>query len=262
MNADVDRPPDETEEPRPAGGHARDRFQQELDQLGDGHDQDGEEGPEERRRAARPYSVVIGVLFLVVLLVAGINSLSNEGAAVEGLPEGKPLPRFAAPEATGSLDGDANVNQDDTDASGDRQTPACEVSGPRRDVVRICDYFDRPLVLVAWFTRGCSSCRRQLDTVEAVRRQFPGVHFIGLDIADSLDNARSVVLENGWRFPMALDRDGAVSGLYGVGVGPTTFLAYPGGIIMGTVFGELDRDELTRRVERLVRSSSRRGPVD
>ena len=43
---------------------------------------------------------------------------------------------------------------------------------------------------------------------------------------------------------MAVDRDGAVSGLYGVGVGPTTFFAYPGGIAMGTAFGELDEQEL------------------
>jgi peroxiredoxin len=226
------------------------------------HDSDDGErtgAPEDLRKAARPYSAVVGLLFLIAVVVAGVNSLSNSGRAVEGLSDWTPLPRFAAPSATGSLDGDANVNRDDRSASGKRRTPACEVPGSRRDVIRICDFFDRPLVMVAWFTRGCGTCRGQLDTVERVRKRFPAVQFVGLDIADSLENAREEVIDHGWRFPMAVDRDGAVSGLYGVGVGPTSFFAYPGGIAMETVFGELDRRELELRVRRLLRSSRRLG---
>jgi thiol-disulfide isomerase/thioredoxin len=221
---------------------------------------DGEtDSSEDVKKAARPYSAVVGVLFLIAVLVAGINSISNSGRAVEGLSDWTPLPRFAAPSATGSLDGDANVNRDDRSASGKRRTPACEVRGSRRDVIRICDFFHRPLVMVAWFTRGCGTCRRQLETVEGVRKRYPAVQFIGLDIADSLENAREEVIDHGWRFPMAVDRDGAVSGLYGVGVGPTSFFAYPGGIAMETVFGELGRQELELRLRRLLRSSRRLG---
>jgi thiol-disulfide isomerase/thioredoxin len=216
--------------------------------------------PEEIRRAARPYSIVVGLLFLAAVIVAGVNTVSNRGEAVRGLDNGKPLPRFAAPSASSGIDRDANVNQDDTDASGKARTPACDVPGPPSKVIRVpCDYVDRPIVLVAWFTRGCGSCRKQLDTVESVRRLFPRVAFIGLDIADSLDNARREVTKHGWKFPMAVDRDGAVSGLYGIGVGPTTVFAYPGGTAMDTAFGELDRQELTQRVRRLLRSSRKRG---
>jgi thiol-disulfide isomerase/thioredoxin len=215
---------------------------------------------EEIRKAARPYSIVVGLLLLVAVIVAGVNTIPNRGSAVRGLDNGDPLPRFAAPSALSGIDRDANVNQDDTDASGKHRTAACDVQGPRTKVIRVpCDFVDRPLVMVGWFTRGCGSCRSQLDTVESVRKIFPGVAFVGLDIADSLDNARKEVLEHGWRFPMAVDRDGAVSGLYGIGVGPTTFFAYPGGTAMETAFGELDRKKLTTRVRRLIRSSQQRG---
>jgi hypothetical protein len=57
---------------------------------------------------------------------------------------------------------------------------------------------------------------------------------------------------------MALDRDGAVSGLYGVVVGPTTFFAFPRGVLMTKVYGDLDQEELTGKVEALVTSSRRR----
>ena len=126
----------------------------------------------ETSRAARPYTIAVGVLFLIVLIAAGINLQSNSSRGVVGLPEGEPLPRFAAPAATGSLEGDANINQDDTDAEGKRRTAACQVKGPPAEVVRICDFFDRPLVMVAWFARGCGTCKSQLDTVEKVRGRF------------------------------------------------------------------------------------------
>jgi peroxiredoxin len=185
----------------------------------------------------------VGVLFLAVIVVVSVNTLSTKPI---GLKAGNPLPKFAAPSARGTTDKDANVDP----------KKACGVRG--NDAIRICDFFNRPLVMVAWFTKGCDTCRRQLDTLEAVRHRFPGVGFLGLDVKDSLDNARTEVAKHGWSFPMALDRDGAVSGLYGVVVGPTTFLAYPRGVLMDKVLGELDQAELTRKVEALVKASRER----
>lgn len=211
------------------------------------------------RRAARPYTIVVGIVFLVVLIVAGINVGRNSQSGVVGLSEGDPLPRFAAPAATGNLDGDANINQDDTGGDGKHRTAACQVEGPPTQVVRICDFFDKPLVMVAWFSRGCGTCKKQLDTVETVRKQFPDVGFVGLDVGESREDSARRVRDNGWSFPMAVDRDGAVSNLYRVGVGPLTFFAYPGGIAMDTRAGELDESELVTRVRRLIRASERRG---
>lgn len=210
-----------------------------------GHDEREHEA-EEARRAARPYSIAVGVLFLGLIVFAGINALSNGGSGPVGLEAGQKLPRFAAPLATGSLDGDANVDP----------KKACKIH--ERDAIRICDYFDRPLVLVAWFTRCGGHCEPQLDAVERIRRRFPQVGFVGLDVRDSKDASRKAVTKNGWGFPMAVDRDGAVGQLYSVGVGPTTFFAYPGGVLASKALGELSDDELTSRVRNLVRTSRKR----
>jgi peroxiredoxin len=210
-------------------------------------EEERERQAEQARRASRPYSIAIGIVFLAVILFAGINAVRNSGDAVLGPEVGKQVPRFAAPMATGSLDGDANV--DDS---------ACEVKGSRRDVLRICDYFDRPFVLVFWFKRGCGTCRDQLDTVERVRRRVPGVHFLAVDVVDSKDNARKEVLEHGWRFPMAFDRDGAVSQIYGIGGGPTLVFAYPRGITKEVQLGDLDDRELEQRARELLSSSRKR----
>jgi AhpC/TSA family len=221
------------------------------------YDEEREREAEEARKASRPYSIAVGVVFLGVLLFAGINAVRNSGEAVLGPEEGRQLPLFAAPTSTGAEDADANIDQGEV-VNGRRRGSACEVEGSRRDVLRICDYFERPLVVVAWFTRGCESCRRQLDTVERVRRRLPGVHFVGLDIRDSKENAREEVLEHGWRFPMAFDRDGAVSQLYGIGGGPTIIFAYPDGITSDVHLGELGEQDLVRRARELRAGAERR----
>jgi hypothetical protein len=194
-------------------------------------------------RAARPYTAAVGVIFLAVIVFAGINSISSETPSLE---PGDRLPEFAAPSATGQTDKDINIDP----------KRACKVRV--KDAIRICDYFGRPLVMIAWFTRGCDTCRPQLDTVERVRRRFPGVHFIGLDIRDSLDNARKEVREHGWGFPMALDRNGDLSRVYAIVGGPTLFFAYRGGILQRIVRGELDERELVADVEALIRESRSR----
>jgi thiol-disulfide isomerase/thioredoxin len=211
----------------------------------------------ERPSPTRPYSIAVGILFLVVIGFAAVNLLNRDNPGARGLQPGTNLPKFAAPSATGSLEGDANVFQN-RKAAGKDHVPACQV--PDRDAIRICDYFRKPLVLVAWFSK-CGNCDDQLDIVDRVRRMFPQVAFVGLDIRDSQDKAREITQKHRWGFPMAVDRDGAVSTLYNVGVGPTTFFAYPGGVLANTALGKLDEEELIRRVRELVRVSERRARV-
>jgi hypothetical protein len=57
---------------------------------------------------------------------------------------------------------------------------------------------------------------------------------------------------------MALDRDGAVSQLYGIGGGPTLIFAYPDGITRDVYLGELDERELERRAKELRSAAKRR----
>jgi hypothetical protein len=96
------------------------------------------------------YSVVVGLLFAAVIAIALINTLGNKDEGTLGLdklPARWPLPEFAVPRAAGSLEGDANVAQDDCETSqtpcpaNDRRAPACRISTAgaiRSSVVRWC----------------------------------------------------------------------------------------------------------------------------
>jgi thiol-disulfide isomerase/thioredoxin len=232
----------------------------------------------ERPNAPRPgraYSIAVGLAFIALIAVAAINTLSSTEGGVLGAASdrGTVLPQFAVPEARGPVEGDANVYQDDCASSElpcpeeDRRTPACEVTGPEvesGEIIRVCDLFDRPLVISFWFTRG-GDCLPTQDVVDRVASRYRGrVNFLSVNVRDDRDTVRSIVEERGWEIPVGHDADGAVSNIYRVGACPTVAFAYPGGIMRGAKVGseELSEDQLVAEVDRLIRASKVRAATD
>jgi thiol-disulfide isomerase/thioredoxin len=232
----------------------------------DGGSQKGAPGkdPRERPRRAPVYSLIVGMAFIAVIAVAGINAISTEDTGVLGARnEGDaPLEQFAVPDARSGASGDANIAQDDCDAARipcpaeSRRTPACRVDV--QGAIRVCDLFDRPLVLSFWFTRG-GDCEDQEDVFErAYRRYSDRVNFLAIDVRDSAEEVRKLIAERHWTHPIGLDQDGALSNLYRVGGCPTFVYAYPGGILQSTSIGELDDGDFFAKVDRLIAASERR----
>jgi len=207
------------------------------------------------------YSLVVGLLFLAVIVVATVSTIENGGGGetlgLDRLPTRWPLPEFAVPAGAGKLEGDANVAQDDCETGAvpcpedAQRSPACRVDLP--ESIRVCDFFARPLVISFWFTKGGSRCVQQQDLVERAYRRYRGrVGFLSLDIRDDRDTVRELIRQRSWTMPVGFDRDGAVAGLYGVGVCPTFAYVYPGGTLESAGIGELTSSQLGKRVDRLL----------
>lgn len=207
------------------------------------------------------YSLLVGLLFVAVVAIALLES-SGEDSGALGLDQrqpGWPLPEFAVPAAAGPLEGDANVAQDDCESSRlpcpeeARRTPACRLRTP--GAIRVCDLFDRPAVISFWFGKG-GGCVEQQDVVDRVYSRYRDrVSFLALDVRDDRDTVRELIRRRGWEMPVGHDRDGAVAALYRVGGCPTFAYVYPGGLLQAASIGELDREQLERRVERLLRAT-------
>ena len=219
-------------------------------------------------RPGRRYSTFVGVAFLILIVVATVNTIRTQSGGMLGASNderGIPLPEFAVPNArTGPLDKDANIAQDDCSTSENpcpsdaRHPPACEI--PRHGAIRICDFFDRPLVLSFWFTRG-ADCLPTQDAVDRVASRYRGrVNFLSIDVRDDPSDVRRIADERGWKIPVGYDRDGAVSDLYRVGGCPTVAFAYPGGILDFAKIGadQLSPPQLGSDVQRLLDQSRER----
>jgi peroxiredoxin len=229
---------------------AAERFEEE-DRLNPEPDDPRRRRPEIRRPANR-YAWVVGIVMLMgigVLLLT--TAIPNSGAGLEGPAAGDPLPQFAAPAAYGTLNGDANVCKEGgkCDGKGAGSVPACRVRSDQ--VVNSCELRDKPVVLTFLVTRG-ADCEPQVDRVERMRKQFPQVNFAAVVSGNDRAEVERIARRRGWTLPVAVDPDGAVVNLFGVGVCPTTVFARKGGRVRTTKLGNLTEAELRAQVRAVL----------
>jgi hypothetical protein len=221
---------------------------------------------DDKRSLASRYSMFVGIAFLVFVAYVTLNTIRTNDGGVLGVGDadaGRPLSEFAVPDIRGDVDGDANIFQDDCATadnpcpSGDRRESACNVD--LAQVIRVCDFFDKPLAISFWFTKG-GDCLPTEDAFDRLSERFPQVNFLSINVRDDRAKVEQIVADRGWSVPVGWDRDGAVSNLYRVGVCPSVALAYPGGILARGLIGsdELSEQSLGDQLQDLIAESKAR----
>ena len=203
----------------------------------------------EQRNAPKPssaYSWVVGIAFLILIIVVGLNSLPRAGEGLKGPKDGTVMPAFAAPLATGPLDGDVNIKANGKEPG---KTLACNVH--IQGALNGCELRKHPSVIVFAGTRG-ADCLPGFDRVEQLRKEFPQVSFAGILIRMSHDDAARTVRQGGWGFPIAYDRDGQLTNVYGIGVCPATVFAKPGGRVVTTDLGKMTARQLRAHIRSIL----------
>jgi hypothetical protein len=191
---------------------------------------------------------LLGLLVVAILCYIALNTLRTAGPGSRGVPAGRRLPPFAAPLATSSLQGDANVaTRPDEGPAGHR--PACQVRGPR--ILNSCELAERGPVALAFFATRSRRCEDQIGVLDGLRRRFPDVGFAAVAIRGSRADVARLVRARGWRLPVGFDHDGAVANVYAVAVCPTITFASRGGRVAGTSLSFLDAAGVERWLARI-----------
>jgi AhpC/TSA family len=208
---------------------------------------DPEPGPKpEPPRPSGRYMWVVGIVAVIVLVLAGISTLPKEGAGFRGVPQGHSLAPFAAPLVSSRFDKPASIQR----RPGGGHPAACQIRGP--GIVNLCDLRSRPLVMT-FIANGGAGCDQQLDRVERLRARFPQVTFLGVITLKPLSEAKSLAARHGWRLPIALDNDGRLLNLYGVGDCPTTIFVRRGGVSAGSRNGKLTEAQVAAGVRAILK---------
>lgn len=206
--------------------------------------------PPPTRPPGNRYAWVVAIVMLMgigVLLIT--TAVPNSGHGLLGPKRGAVVPDFAAPRATGNLEGDANVRGADNATASAGKGPACELRSEQ--VVNVCELRRKPLVLTFLVTDG-ADCEPQVDRVERMRREFPDANFAAVVSGNDRADVERIARRRGWRLPVAVDPDGAVVNLYRVGVCPTTVFAQAGGRVRTTRIGNLTEGQLRAEVRKLL----------
>ena len=198
---------------------------QELDELAAEEERQSKPAGPPPRPAGR-YMWVVGVAFVIVVAIAGINALRHSGGGLRGLKVGETLPAFAAPLASGQLDGVANVKQSAEQSDRAGTQPACQVH--LAGSINSCTLSQKPLVLSV-IVPGVAKCENQLDLFQRLASRYPSAQFAAVVSGKKRPEVAALVKRHGWTFPVAVDPDLAVFNLYRVAICPTTVFAKPGG---------------------------------
>ena len=102
----------------------------------------------------RRYGRYVGLLAFAILVLITINIALTKPHGVNGVATGHRIPPFAAPLASGDLDGAVNVATSANDGAAGKR-PACEVRGA--GVLNICELYERGPVVLALFV-DAGSC--------------------------------------------------------------------------------------------------------
>jgi hypothetical protein len=173
---------------------------------------------------------VVGVAGVIAIAVVAINSLPNAGRGSSGPVVGKPIPKFAAPQALGpaSKEDDPNIKQTVDDTNSPNKVPACDVTVP--GALRSCDYTNKPLV-ITFIVPGAPDCEKFMDRIQFESKRFPNVNFIGVVSGAEKPRVDDLVREHRWTFPVVVDKNLALFNTFRISVCATAVFTYRGGVV-------------------------------
>lgn len=110
--------------------------------------------------------------------------------------------------------------------------------------VRLSDHRGEFIFLNFWAT-WCPPCREEMPSMERLQAEMVGQPFriLAVNVQEDRSTVASFVDENGYTFPILLDRSGQVAGNYSVRGIPTSYFIAPDGTMLGMLVGTRYWDE-------------------
>lgn len=174
-------------------------------------------------------AALIVALYAVVQLTSGEEPVGASRGSFPAAPNGDVLPLGSGePPRKGELAPDFTVPT---------------LGGGTFSLSRHLATDGRPVFVNMW-AEWCFPCRAEMPAIDAISREHPEVHFIGVVVRDQEAPARSFIEEFGITYEIGLDIDDRVEQDYFVWAMPSTYLIGSDGVIIDRVFGPMQEEKL------------------
>ena len=109
--------------------------------------------------------------------------------------------------------------------------------------VSLSDYKGKYVILNFWAT-WCPPCRAEMPSMETLYRRFnsQGLEILAVDVGENTNTVQQFIQNNNYTFPILLDRNNRVSGIYGITALPTSYIIDREGKIIAKVVGSIHWD--------------------
>lgn len=203
-----------------------------------------DERPQQRREYAGP-----GFTFGIAALVVGVVGFGIWFLEIRGGGGGVEV---EAGMGVVTLAESLNPTGEAPAAAVGRAAPAFRLRTLDGTVTALTDLRGRYVLLNFWAS-WCGPCRGETPALQAFHEeQTPGLVVVGANQQESPEAAREFAQAFAVTYPIALDRDGQVSGAYRVSTGlPVSFLIDPEGVIERVYLGAVTDGDLAELAARL-----------
>jgi peroxiredoxin len=135
--------------------------------------------------------------------------------------------------------------------SGVKRAPAISVTTLQGETLTLNELRGRPVLVTFWATT-CPGCVKEMPHLTELYNKLgpQGFELVALAMSyDPEEQVREMVRLKQLPYPVALDRDGSAARAFGdVKLTPTSFLIAPDGRIVKQKLGEMDMQELHKRI--------------